>query len=359
MRARRYESLDALRGVAALAVVIYHLSQVKLEPPLVTGGYLAVDFFFVLSGFVVALAYEDARRRTLSWEAFLVKRVTRLYPLALLGVVFGLIVTLMKWHWFPDRVDTLPQILISGFFNSLMLPTVFGSAGGLHEIFPGNGPLWTLFQEMAVNLLWAWLGIRMKTWRLAAVALVSGAVLAVMATHFQTANMGYDLTTFWGGVARVCFGFPLGVVIYRLHLDMAIPAGRYGTALLGVMMLIVFVMPMTLGRDGVPWRDLVSILLVLPCIVVLGVGQVSGGRIGAMLGALSYPVYALHYPVLLLASGLSQTVLSRINVHVISVCTVVLVVALGAAANRFYDEPVRRMLSRRTRRVPVMRDARV
>src|ERR1700712_1409072 len=90
MGLRRYHTLDALRGLAAIAVVGFHISQVKLEPVLVPYGYLAVDFFFVLSGAVVAHAYEKQLRAGLSWQAFFVKRVIRLYPLALLGTALGL-----------------------------------------------------------------------------------------------------------------------------------------------------------------------------------------------------------------------------------------------------------------------------
>ena len=108
---RRYETLDALRGLAALAVVVFHLGQVRLAPDLVPHGYLAVDFFFVLSGFVVAHAYEEALRGSLSFRSFALRRAIRLYPLAILGATAGLALLILKWHFFPEKVDPLPRIL--------------------------------------------------------------------------------------------------------------------------------------------------------------------------------------------------------------------------------------------------------
>jgi peptidoglycan/LPS O-acetylase OafA/YrhL len=345
LQTRRYETLDALRGVAALAVVVFHLGQYRLAPQIVPNGLLAVDFFFVLSGFVVAHAYEAALLDWLSPWAFFVKRVIRLYPLALLGAAAGMVVLLLKWHSVPDKVDGLPQILLSGLFNGLMLPTFFGGDVSRHELFPGNGPLWSLFFEMLINVLWACFGVRMRTGTIVAVTLVSGAALMMAGVHFQTLNIGFDIATFWGGLARVCFGFPLGVLIFRLHDRFRIPSISMGSLILGLALIAVFISP---ADRGVPLWGFVSVLIVLPAIVVLGVGQHSSGRIGALLGALSYPVYVLHFPVLLIASGLHNTALSWLNVHVLASASVLIALLLSWVSLRLYDEPVRRALVRFT-----------
>ena len=346
----RYQALDALRGVAALAVVVYHLNEVKISSSLLPGAYLAVDFFFVLSGFVVALAYEKALQSRMTWGSFFIKRMIRLFPLALLGAILGLLVLLLKWHTLPTKVDPLGFILLSGLLNCMLLPMLFGGKPSRHDLFPGDAPLWTIFLEVLINLLWARIGVFLKTWTLATFALLSGACLAVIATHFHTANIGFDVATFWGGMARVCFGFPLGVVIYRLHLKIKIPATAVGTVILGIALLAIFALPWNVAAAGVPCRDLISIFILFPTIVVLGAGQGTGGHIGAVVGALSYPIYALHFPVLLIASGLHQTRFAAENTAAIAVCTLVVVLILGAAALRFYDEPFRRFLSRRPNR---------
>ena len=355
METRRYETLDALRGVAAVAVMVFHLKSIRLEPELVPHGYLAVDFFFVLSGFVVAYAYEAALLSSLSLRAFVVKRLIRLHPLALLGAAMGLLLLLLKWRFYPDKVDPLPRILVAGMFNSLMLPTPFGGATSHHETFPTNGPLWTLFFEFVANVLWAWIGIRLRTVGLLTVVLGSWVTMAVYAYHAHTLNVGFDIATFPAGLARVCFGFPLGVVIFRLRSSLRLPALPGGALLLGAILLMILASPVNEDETGVPWWDLSSVLVWLPLIVVFGMAQGASGRVGALLGALSYPIYVLHFPMLLVASGLYQTVLRSWSVHLVVVVTLVMIVGVAFAALRLYDEPVRRVLSRAARRHDLFR----
>ena len=338
-----------------MAVVVFHLSSIRLEPGLVPHGYLAVDFFFVLSGFVVAYAYERALQTSLSLHAFVIKRLVRLYPLAALGAAMGLALLLLKWRFYPDKVDSLPRILISGLFNSLMLPTVFSSAAAHYEMFPGNGPLWTLFFELGVNVLWAWVGTRLRSSALLVVAAVSWLALAVLATRFGTLNIGYDMQTFSAGVARVCFGFPLGVVIYRARDSLRLPALRLGPVLLAVVLLAVLASPVNADHAGMPWWDLLSISLLLPVIVVLGVSQGQAGRLGAFLGMLSYPVYVLHFPLLLVVSALHQTVLAGWDIHPVMLAGLAAIILLAVAAQWGYDEPVRRYLLRAASRHDFLR----
>jgi peptidoglycan/LPS O-acetylase OafA/YrhL len=341
---KRYEALDALRGVAALSVVVFHLGQVKLEPGLVPHGYLAVDFFFVLSGFVVAHAYEAALRDKLTWRAFTVKRVIRLYPLALLGVLVGTAVLLLKWRLFPEKVDPLSTILASSAINSFLLPNLFGGVVSKSEFFPGNGPLWSLFFEMVINLLWAAIGVRLRTTYLALFALASGAALIVLADHQGTLNIGFDAATFVGGVARVCFSFPVGVIIYRLHFAGRLPEISFGTALLGLLLVVIF--SQSLFSSRLPLWDLLSVLVLFPLIVVAGINDVErSSRIGLFLGELSYPVYVLHFPVLLVFSGLRQSAPLSVNGDLLSVAAVVAAVTLSWTAFWYYDRPLRRRLS--------------
>ena len=343
-RSRRYGTLDALRGVAALVVVVYHTGKYKLEPQLVPGGYLAVDFFFVLSGFVIALAYEDALCRGTSWSSFLLKRIIRLYPLAMLGSVVGSAVLLLKWYRFPYKADPLPEVLVSGFLNSLLLPTFFGGSASHHETFPGDGPLWSLFFEIVINLAWAFVGFSMRTRGTVVITLLSGVMLTMLAIHFRTSDLGYSTGTFLGGMARVCFGFPLGVIIYRMRARLSIPRRLSGVPLLAVVLVAVFALP-AMHAWGVPVRDLAATFVILPLIVVLGLGRDSEGRLAALLGDISYPIYVLHYPLLLVIAALHQTSLSRCNVHILAAITIMLTLVLAILSSRFYDKPVRRRLS--------------
>ena len=346
---RRYETLDALRGVAALAVVVFHLSQVKLVPELVPHGYLAVDFFFVLSGFVVAHAYEEALRGPLSFGSFALRRAIRLYPLAILGAVLGLALLMLKWHSFPEKVDSLPRILVSGVLNGLLLPTPFGGVTSRHELFLGNGPLWTLFFEFAANLAWAAGGPHLRTGTLLVITATAGLAVAALSWQAGTANLGFDMATAPAGAARVCFGFPLGVALFRLLGRVAwvgrLRSDRVGPTILGILLLAVLAMPRAASSSAFAAWDIASVLVLLPALVVAGIAQGKGGRFGDLLGELSYPVYVLHFPVLLLASGLHQSVLLRVPVWVMAVAAAVAAVAAGLLASRLYDLPVRRWLS--------------
>lgn len=339
MTGKRYEVLDALRGLAALAVVFFHFTQVKLAPTLVPHGYLAVDFFFILSGFVVAHAYENALQTRLSWRTFMLRRIIRLYPLALLGAMMGLAILLLKWRFFPDKVDPISGILLSGFFNALMLPTFFGGEASHHEIFPGNGPLWTLFFELLINALWAWLGVRMRTWQLATASCVSAIAVAVLSFHFHTANIGFDIATFCGGLARVCFGFTLGVVIFRMHDRFTIPAALTAPGSLSIAMVVIFTIPCSPEMTVV--YDLAAIFVLLPAIVVFGATKLSAGRLGFTIGEFSYPGYVLHFPILLIGSGLHQVMGARLDLLIFDAILFVVVVVFAGLAARFYDRPIR------------------
>ncbi|MHC1550445.1 acyltransferase family protein [Phyllobacterium sp. K27] len=350
MNAQRYDTLDALRGIAALIVVGFHLSQFGMIPAIVPRGYLAVDFFFVLSGFVVAHAYEKDLRTHLSLRSFIIKRIIRLYPLAFLGAGMGLTVLLLKWMFFPEKVETLGILLASGMLNLAMVPSFLGATVASHDLFPGNGPLWSLFFELLINLAWAACGIWLRTSTLILIILMSLIFLALFASHYQAFNIGYDTATFWGGLARVCFGFPLGVVIYREQHRIGAYGRHWSVFTLSVVLAGVFAIPVDLSAQSFPWVDLFLITICLPAIVIGGIGQTSAIRSSYVLGGLSYPVYILHFPVILMMSGLSQSLLSGWNVHVIASISFILILTFSWIAWRFYDEPLRRVLTSMVRK---------
>ncbi len=342
---KRFETLDVLRGVAALSVVVYHLGVNKMQVDLFPRGYLAVDFFFVLSGFVVAHAYEAPLKSQLSWRQFFIKRLIRFYPLVALGLTIGTALLLMKWLTYPDRVNTLPNILESVMFNSLLLPMFYGSSALANELFPANSPLWTLSMELAANMVWAWIGVRASTRALVVVVALSWLGWVACGALYHSENVGFDVKTFWGGVGRVSFGFTLGVVIFRLLPASRMPRLPFGPVLLYAAMLMVMACSTPWDLASIPWVDIICTTLILPAIVVLGIGQQTTGRWALWIGALSYPIYVLHMPLELLASGLHQTVLRTVNVHLLAAVTVVAVFAASAFALRFFDGPARRILT--------------
>lgn len=336
----RYEGLDSLRGVAAVAVVVYHLAQTRLFPSLLPHGYLAVDFFFMLSGVVIAHAYEAKLGRGLTWRGFAARRVIRLYPLAIVGAAMGLLVLLGKYVKTPDKVDALWQILVSGGFNVALLPTFFGGERSLLMLFPGNGPLWSLFYEVVINLVWAAVMIGRSTAWLLAVIGASAALLFAAILANGGANIGWDQTTFWAGFARVSFGFTVGLVLYRLRGVVAGLGSRWLLPVVAVILVLVLAGPKS------AWWDIVAVAVVLPGLVLVSIAQ-GANRFGVALGELSYPLYILHFPVLLFASGVRQFVLPGTSPVWIGVAALLSSVGIAWLALRCFDEPVRRHLSSR------------
>lgn len=339
----RIHALDGLRGVAAIAVVIYHLAQVRLCSNLFPHGYLAVDFFFVLSGFVVARAYEPRVLSGMRFGRFLAVRAVRLMPLSTLGALAGFCVLFAKWVWYPDKVDELWQIVVSGMLNVVLLPTPFGGVASRHELFPGNGPLWSLFFEVVANVAWVTWFVRWRTKSIAVAALALGVGFAVAVASLSHANFGWDFATSWFGLLRVGVGFLIGVVIHK-HLPQHVEVrGKFTTCGLAALLAGLLAMPIQS-----PLYDMTCVLMVFPALVALSatvvVADKGEQRWWAALGDLSYPLYVLHFPILLVASGVSQAVGAGLPPWAFAAAALVTSSVAAWFALRLYDEPVRARL---------------
>jgi peptidoglycan/LPS O-acetylase OafA/YrhL len=338
----RYGNLDALRGVAALAVVMTHLSEQKISPSLVPRGHLAVDFFFALSGFVIAYAYgEKLEAGTLSLPRFLGIRATRLMPLAILGALSGAAILVLKLKLMPDRVDAPWQIVLSGLLNSALLPTLFGGAGSEHLLFPGDPPLWSLFFEMAINIVWAMLLLKAGFRTLAAIAIISGVCLSVMVLRTGTANLGYDVATFWGGALRVCLSFSLGLLIYKLRSRLSFNLDSRARFAVAIALALIFATPMAVGSGGF---DLFAIFIAFPLAIVVAMNLPLETRLGAFLGEMSYPIYVLHFPILMAFSALAKKLPASVNPQVLAIPALVTIVIACWVVLKVFDEPARKVL---------------
>jgi len=347
---KRFTTLDMLRGVAAIGVMIYHLGTYKFPVALFPHGYLAVDFFFVLSGFVVAHAYEAKFWRGLSLVDFFIIRMIRLYPLALLGTLAGAGIFFGEHELFPAHSSPVRDILASFSFNIFMLPCLFVSKPPF-ETFFCDASEWSLFLEIAANLVWAALVMRLRTRTLVLATFLCGAVLAATDVFYGTGNIGWNTPTWWGGVPRVSFSFTAGLLIFRLRWYAHVPAMRFGGIILAVALLAVLAWPASFGGARLPLWDIAAVLFILPLLVLAGAAQISEGRLANMVGALSYPVYIVHSPVFHFVSGLHQSVLKHVNVNLLAGCAVILAAGAALAALHWYDEPVRQWLLARAKPV--------
>lgn len=346
---RHFEILDGLRGTAALLVVVFHLLEGYFtqyaDNPL-RHGYLAVDFFFLLSGFVVGYAYDD-RWPKMRVGDFLRLRLIRLHPLVLLGVVLGAL-----GYWLDpfvgaaQRVSGLRLTLALG-LGALLLPAP-PLPNRANETHPLNAPCWSLLQEYLANLVYALVGPRLGHRALTGVVLLSAVALTATAIGHGHLHGGWGWDTVWMAPVRVAFPFFAGLLLFRSGWRLHVP-GAYGWLSLGL--LVLFAAP---AFQPAGYYDAFCVIVFFPLIVAAGAGAHAAGRLAALcrfLGRISYPLYLIHFPFIHIYTHWVNVTHPRLRVAApVMVILAAFFVGLAWAALRFYDEPVRAWLGARQRR---------
>jgi peptidoglycan/LPS O-acetylase OafA/YrhL len=332
MTARRYATLDGLRGVAAFAVVLLHVDHPSFRMPVAT--YTAVDLFFLISGFVIAQAYEGRIARD-GVPAFLRARLIRLYPMLLIGLLILPIYFVAVFARYGLSPAPPMQILGSLGASLLLVPSHLPTSTlwDAKMLFPLDGPIWSLMLEMIVNLAYALLLPWLSRRALAFIVLVSGAVLITAQLRLGGIDLGWGWPNLWGGLPRATFSFFLGVLVFRLDIPRpAIPA-----------ILVLAAVPLLFCAPPI-----LAVLVGYPLVLVAAVtGRTKGAGIMTAIGALSYPLYVIHLPLLYWIRWLLPLDLPEPA----SVAASLALTLLGAlVALKLWDEPVRRWLSRRLAR---------
>lgn len=362
-----YELLDGLRGVAALVVIWYHLFEGFATSPFdqrVNHGYLAVDFFFILSGFVVGYAYDDRwRRHTLTFREFVKRRLIRLHPMVVLGAVLGAVTFCIQGceQWNGAHV-AFPLVLLSLLLHLFLIPALPGSGPevrGNGEMYPLNGPTWSLFFEYIGNLCYALFLRRLPTRWLAAFVALTGLGLAAFAvgngSGYGHLGVGWSLLD-WnlpGGLLRLLFAFPMGLLLSRVFRPVPVRGAFWICSLAVVALLGV----PYVGGSGAVWMnglyDTLCVVVLFPLLVWLGASGKATDRATAgvcrFLGDISYPVYVIHYPFMYLFFVWlwSDATIPFTQAWPVAVGLFAGVILLAWAALKWYDEPVRRWLARR------------
>lgn len=360
-----YELLDGLRGVAALLVIWYHVFEGFATSPIdqqFNHGYLAVDFFFILSGFVIGYAYDDRWKSTMNVKDFFKRRLIRLHPMVVLGAVLGAITFYIQGceKWDGTQV-TLSMVMVAMLLNLFLIPSIPGSAPevrGNGEMYPLNGPSWSLFFEYIGNILYALFIRKLSTRALTVLVVLAGIALAAFAMFNMSGN--YHLGVGWtlmdynlaGGFLRMLFSFSIGLLMSRNFKPLHV-RGAFWICSLGIVVLLS--VPY-IGGTETPWMnaayDSVCTIFLFPMLVYLGASGKATDKgtvkVCKFLGDISYPVYIIHYPFMyLFYAWLWSNKLSFAQSWPVALVIFFGSILLAYASLKLYDEPVRRWLSKK------------
>ena len=364
-----YEILDGLRGVAALLVVFYHIFEglsFAAGGTVITTinhGYLAVDFFFILSGFVIGYAYDDRWGRSLTLGNFFKRRLIRLHPMIVMGAVLGVVFYVLQGSvmWDGTRVAT-SMVMLALLCALFFIPAAPGSCydiRGNAEMFPLNGPSWSLFFEYIGNLLYALFIHRLGNKALAALVVLTGAGLAWFmlfdVVGYGMIGVGWTLDglNFFGGLLRMLFPFSLGMLLARKFQPVKVRGAFW---ICSAVLLVLFCVPYIEGQAVVSLNGLyesVCIFLIFPALVWLGASGKTTDRRSTQIckfsGDISFPLYAVHYPVMYLFYSwlIENKYYTFGEIWPMALVVYVGSVLLAYAALKLYDEPVRKWLTKR------------
>lgn len=346
-RGRSFPLIDGLRGIAAIAVFSIHWQAISAPWLLASSGYLAVDLFFLLSGIVIAHAY-DARIATgeLGMMRFMLVRLVRFWPLYALGTFLAGTVACMaiatgRVGYFHSYADVAVAVALTLGF----IPQHWSS-----ELFQLNLPYWSLLFELLANLVFVMLWRQLSVRALALVVLAGGIGTVASGIVYGQLSGGGWWDTAQVGLARVAFSFFLGVIIYR-----TVPRGNVSSQAVGLAcaaaLIIFFAIDPGAWR---PWYDLFCVLFVFPAAGVLVMRVDVGGvaaKVFKALGAASYGVYVLHLPMLIVTSAIVSRAghsAEAIGPALFLIACPALIVAV-LVLDRWYDRPIRTWLTTRFR----------
>ena len=345
---RHFVVIDGLRGIAAVMVLYYHLflyvhpalPSVVMEI-LTNHAYLAVDAFFVISGYVIAHAFDQRVASGMSLSHFMLHRVVRLYPMIAVGLGLGGLTLVGLWLQHKDIA--LWHFALAALGNAVLLPTT-ALADIKPYLFPVNSAYWSLSFEMVMYLAYflsfkflrgPWLGL---------VLALSAVGLVWVAISQGNLNVGFTTLNYWDAFPRVIYSFAAGMLIRRAAF---LPRLRPNIAYISIPALMLVVMN-PIPASGV--YDAIAVVLVMPLIVWLAVQPANNAKIDLPLkvsGEISYPLYAIHFPLVLIVSRITPMLAAKPLLQVGLALTFSLaLVTVALLLNRFYDLPVRRFLSR-------------
>lgn len=338
--------LDGLRGIAALAVVIFHFMEwiyPDSSKNFIGHGFLAVDFFFCLSGFVIGYAYDDRIGKIGIWE-FFKSRLIRLHPLIILGSVLGLLAFLFDPFAVSGEIYSTGKIILI-FLSSIFLIPFPVMEDRAYNLFGLNAPSWSLFWEYVANIFYALVLYKLARRYLIILTLVSAIALCYVSYSAGNLLGGWTGENFWDGCARISYSFSMGLLIFRYNW---IIKNKLGFILLALLLSSAFIMPYFEMNWAV---EIVIVLFYFPLIISLGAGSdLSKGlkKFCIFSGKISYPLYMTHYAAIWMFGNYYINFQPGENqLFFIILIGTLLLIGLAYLVMVVYDIPVRRHLKRK------------
>lgn len=345
---KHFDILDGLRGVAALAIVVFHFMEwifTDYTQNFIGHGFLAVDFFFCLSGFVIPYAY-DNRMKTMGIIEFFKSRLIRLHPMVVFGAILGLLGFLFDPFGDQANAYSIGKIIILFLCTVFLIPLPVMEDRGFN-LFGLNAPSWSLFWEYVANIIYAWILYKLKRPYLMLLTLIGALILFIVSYRAGNLVGGWSKDTFWDGGARILYSFSAGMLIYRSNW---IIKNRIGFLGLSILLIAAFLMP------SFSWNWLAELLVVLlyfPLLVSLGAGATLsplGKKVCVFSGQISYPLYMTHYFVIwIFGNYFLQRQPDTVQLTYIVIFGTMLLVAFAYLVMVSYDIPIRKYLNNKRR----------
>lgn len=357
-----YNILDGLRGVAALTVVCFHLFEAYATSHIdqkINHGYLAVDFFFILSGFVIGYAYDDRwKTKTTTAKDFIKRRLIRLHPMVVIGAIIGAIMFYTQGCsvWDVSKVS-VTMLLVATLLNIFLIPATPGTEiRGLGEMYPLNGPSWSLFFEYIGNILYVFFLRKLSTNALSVLVFLAACGLVTFAIFGPLGDIcvGFAMTRdeMIGGSLRLLFSFSAGLLLSRVFRPVKIKGAFW---IGSISIVILSAMPRIGGSENL-WMngiyETLCVVIIFPLLVYLGASgkttDKATTRVCKFLGDISYPLYMVHYPfIYLYYAWVKNKNLTFMESLPGAAALVIGSVLLAWVCLKLYDEPVRKYLTNR------------
>ena len=336
-----FEILDGLRGLAAIVVVVFHFMEIiiaDLSNNFISHGFLAVDFFFCLSGFVIAYAY-DSRIPGMPLKTFIKLRLIRLQPLVIIGSILGLLTFMFDPYSDLYAVYGFKETALI-FITSVFLIPYPVVTERYFNLFNLNAPSWSLFWEYVANLLYA--TVLFKASKKVLPSLVLLAAIGVFYVGWNSGNLlgGWSGGTFFDGLARISFSFLMGMLIFRANL---IIKNKLGLLVMCVLLMLAFLTPY---NENWSWIiEPIIVVFYFPLLVSLGAGASlvsKHQKINTLSGEISYPLYMTHYPFMwIFANYVSVEKPTVADLWLVIPISVLLLILLSYIIFKFLDFPIR------------------